>query len=168
MGLITGGATIGTLLWIFGQLVPPLDARLFGALSGVAFVALFGRELGLFPFELPQNQHQVPQESLHGSLAQAFFKFGFELGLGFRTYLSSSTPYLLAFSTVLFSPNLASAIALGAGFGMGRASMPLWRRLSQNGAYWDQVLLIRLHLIKPLALAAAFLTLGRIFFTNLI
>lgn len=50
------------------------------------------------------------------------FEFGFELGTGVRTYVTSSLPYALVLA-VTFVSDLPSALLAGVGFGLGRLVM---------------------------------------------
>jgi hypothetical protein len=94
--------------------------------------------------KLPQNRRQIPREVFNRSLSSAGLQFGFELGTGVRTYLPTASPYLLATLIVLLQPGWYAAIAAGAGFGLGRALMPVLRTWSGDGPKWDVLLQRRL------------------------
>jgi hypothetical protein len=99
-------------------------------------------------FPLPQNARQVPQEVLTGQVARGSLQFGFEMGTGVRTYVSSTVPYVLAVALALTAPDIGAVLAAGLGFGAGRAAMPLSRHLSGDGELWDAELHARLRGIK--------------------
>lgn len=91
------------------------------------------RDLGILSLPLPQNSQQVPREVFHRRIVSAALRFGFELGTGVRTYLPAGTPYILALALLLVVDDLPPALAAGVGFGMGRASMTLFRYWSGDG-----------------------------------
>jgi len=70
------------------------------ALAAVALLGLL-QELGQVRLRLPQNAWQVPQDVLHRHLLRGSARFGFELGTGVRTYVSATTPYVLAAGVLL-------------------------------------------------------------------
>lgn len=124
-------------------------------------VALLGvlREAEVVTIPLPQNARQVPQDVLRGSPPRGALRFGFELGTGVRTYVSASTPYVLAVAVFLGGQRLQVAALAGVGFGAGRAATPLIRRASGAVEGWDADLRARLRIITVAgcaALAAAF------------
>lgn len=150
-----GGVASGTGLWVLGGFVPSVSSG--HLLVGVTplIVLLIARDSGWLTFPLPQTSHQVPQESLHGYLSWAFFKFGIELGVGFRTYLSASSPYAAAVIALLAMTGFMEGLLLGCCFGLGRASMPLLRSFSGHAQGWDRVLQERIHLIRVAALVGS-------------
>ncbi|KAB2346601.1 hypothetical protein [Actinomadura rudentiformis] len=95
------------------------------------------RELGLVAIPLPQNARQIPQEVLRFRLRQGTLQFGFELGTGVRTYVSASTPYVLALGLLLSHQALLPTVLAGTAFGAGRAlsaALTLWSRDPDRGA----------------------------------
>lgn len=95
------------------------------------------RELGLVTIPLPQNARQIPQEVLQLRLRQGSLQFGFELGTGVRTYVSASTPYVLALGLLLSHQDLLPTVLAGTAFGAGRAlsaALTLWSRDPDRGA----------------------------------
>ncbi|MCZ3390010.1 MAG: hypothetical protein LH645_13070 [Actinomycetia bacterium] len=85
---------------------------------------LAGRELGVLRFPLPQNKRLVPITVFR--LGERFgpIQFGFEMGSGIRTYVTSSLPYLLVVATVLLA-SLPEALVAGGGFAIGRSAMAI-------------------------------------------
>ena len=70
---------------------------------------------------------QVPQEVFLRDHAKALLQFGFELGLGFRTFISSALAFVLAGALVLFNPGLPMSLGVGASFGAGRTMIAVLR-----------------------------------------
>lgn len=131
------------MLWLPSGLAAPIPADWrHGLIVAVALLGLL-RETGAVRFWLPQNSRQISREVLRRSALQ----FGFELGTGVRTYLSSTAPYVVAVALVLAAPDLWIALLTGAGFGLGRAATPLTRFISGAGDAWDARLNARLRII---------------------
>ncbi|MFI6822712.1 hypothetical protein ACIBJE_17425 [Micromonospora sp. NPDC050187] len=117
--------------------------------AGIVVVAVVGllRELGLVRIRLPQNARQVPQDVLQRNPRRGALQFGFEMGTGVRTYVSSSAPYVLAAALLLVGQRLEVVVLAGVGFGVGRAFTPLTRRAAGSGDRWDADLRVRLRTI---------------------
>ncbi|MEV4257908.1 hypothetical protein AB0J52_32505, partial [Spirillospora sp. NPDC049652] len=94
----------------------------------VAAVAA-AREAGLVRLPLPQNSRQIPQEVLMHRLRTGSLQFGFEMGTGVRTYVSASSPYVLALGLLLAHMSGPATLLAGVAFGVGRA-------LSAALTYW--------------------------------
>ncbi|WP_110084835.1 hypothetical protein [Streptomyces sp. NRRL S-15] len=78
-----------------------------------------------------------------------------------RTYVSASAPYAIAVAVLLSGGSYAPALAVGLGFGAGRALTPALRRLSGDGERWDDFLAARLSgmtVVCSVLIAAAALT----------
>lgn len=147
VGLVLGGVLSSLVLWLLSGLASPLPSSVrYSAVLGFALVGVL-RDVGVVRLRLPQNARQVPREVLrrpvHGAL-----QFGFELGTGVRTYLSTTAPYVVALALLLVMPGLSAAVLVGAGFGIGRAATPLIRFASGAGDGWDAVLHSRLRLLS--------------------
>ncbi|WDZ82931.1 hypothetical protein [Micromonospora cathayae] len=146
-GLIAGGLLSGLVLGVFSGLSAPLPTPWrYAAIVAVAVLGLL-RELGLVRVRLPQNARQIPQDVLQRDVRRGAARFGFELGTGVRTYVSSSAPYVLAVAVFLAGQRLSVAVLAGVGFGIGRALTPLARRASGDGDRWDDDLRVRLRAI---------------------
>lgn len=130
-GLLLGGALSGGALWLLSGLSEPLPALARAlAIVGVAVLGLL-REFELVRLPLPQNTRQIEQDVLRRRPRLGPMQFGFELGTGVRTYVSSTAPYVVALALVLSHPGLPLALAAGLGFGLGRAltaAAQLWSR----------------------------------------
>ncbi|WUH99509.1 hypothetical protein OHR68_39480 [Spirillospora sp. NBC_00431] len=141
IGLLVGGATSAVLAAAFGTLlVRPFLPE--AAAMGVA-AAFFGvaalHEFGLVRLRLPQNARQVPEAIENDGPISGALQFGFEMGTGVRTYMSSALPHALVIS-VFLTAGWTDAIAAGLCFGAGRALMTLSRTAGNEGERWDSAL----------------------------
>lgn len=135
-----GGALMSAsaLLVLSGFFSPlPLAARQAVAVAAVSLLLL--RALGLVCVPLPHRRYQIPRETFGNRPARSAFRFAGELGLGFRTYVTSSSPYALVVVLLLclpdqLGPSAAAATAAAVGFGVGRsvvvASQAMRRRIA--------------------------------------
>jgi hypothetical protein len=132
-GLLLGGEVSAAVLWLLSGLAEPLPPT--AGYAAVVASALLGvlRDAKLVQLSLPQNARQVPQLVLQRGLVSGGFQFGFELGTGVRTYVSSTAPYVVAAALLLSEPSLLTALVTGVGFGAGRALTALVRRGSGLG-----------------------------------
>ncbi|MBM0125354.1 hypothetical protein IMY96_11410 [Pimelobacter simplex] len=105
-----------------------------------ATLVLLLRELGVLTFRMPQNARLVPQRVVDAGPKLGALQFGFEMGTGSRTYVTSSLPYLLVLALALAASPIEAVVA-GAGFGLGRALMSSSRTWSRPVEVWDEVLL---------------------------
>jgi len=139
VGLVVGGTLTAAVLWLLSGLTSPVPAAVrHAAVLAMAVLAVL-RDAGALRVPLPQRTWQVPQHVLRRPLRGAL-RFGVELGTGVRTYVSASTPYVLALALLAGGIGAAGAVAAGAGFGLGRACTPLVRLCSRNPDRWDAVL----------------------------
>lgn len=121
LGLLLGGSLSATVIWLLSGLAAPLPASArTAAILGVAALGA-AREFGLVRIPLPQNARQIPQEVLQIRLLRGSLQFGFELGTGVRTYVSASSPYVLALGLLLSHQGLVVSLLTGTAFGTGRA-----------------------------------------------
>jgi hypothetical protein len=128
----------GILLVIVGSLLRPVLpwwARL-GAV-GVLAIVVVGNDTRLFSVRLPQNGRQVPSSVIFDGGRLGALRFGFEMGTGMRTFMTSSLPHLAALTVALYAPWLYALLS-GAAFGAGRAIMPLIRMASGDSEAWDR------------------------------
>lgn len=164
-GAVLGGAVTGLATWLLSGLVSWADpAWAASAVCAMAAVTVL-RDLGAVRFALPQNARLVPFSVVQRRPGSAAFQFGFEMGTGVRTFVTSSSPYLLAFSVLLLVDHPLGALVVGASFGAGRFTMPLLRYLSAAGDEWDATMAARAQAIVRFsavacALAAAWLAVG--------
>ncbi len=136
-GEVVGGLATALLAVLLGSLlrpVVPLTARLAIVVVVAALVA--GREFGLYRLWLPQNGRQVPQRVIYEGGERGALQFGFEMGTGLRTYMTSGLPHVLLVGILFLAP-LPWALTAGAGFGAGRAVMALIRTAAPDAPRWD-------------------------------
>ncbi|MQY08144.1 hypothetical protein [Actinomadura macrotermitis] len=159
LGLLLGGILSATVIWLLSGLAEPLPSSA-RALAIVAVAALgAAREFGLLSIPLPQNARQIPQEVLQTRLRRGSLQFGFELGTGVRTYVSASTPYVLALGLLLSHQGPFATAAAGSAFGAGRAlsaALTWWSRDPDR----DARIAVRMPWIKRLTALAVFLALA--------
>jgi hypothetical protein len=137
-GLALGGTAVSMSIWLLsglGRALPP-QPTMWG-LVGVAVAAL-ARDFGVVSFGLPENRRLIPQSVFHRGPLLGPFRFGFELGTGVRTYLPTTTPYLLALALVVMPPPWPVAILTGTAFGVGRSFTSWARYLAADKARWDE------------------------------
>lgn len=137
VGAVGGGSLSSVTLRAVGGLVAPVPAvpRVVALLLVVLVAAL--RDLGLARIALPENRRLIPHEVFLADPWRAAAQFGFELGTGVRTYISSSAPYVLAAALVLLAPGTRTAAVAGVAFGLGRASMVWMRFAAPDARGWD-------------------------------
>jgi hypothetical protein len=124
LGSTAAGALLGAALGVLGGLsgvLPPASSVAFVALAGAALGGV-SLDLGLAGLRLPTVPRQVSEDSLHAYRGWVYgIGFGFQLGLGFTTVVSSSAIYLAFFAGLLSGSALAGAL-VGAAFGLLRAA----------------------------------------------
>lgn len=101
----------------------------------VAVIIALSGALNWHSFLLPHRAKAVPQSVLGKGPILGPWQFGFELGTGMRTHLTSNLPYVVL-ASCLMSTDSASAIC-GLGFGIARALMPWFRMVSNNVVAWE-------------------------------
>ncbi|MDQ4129594.1 MAG: hypothetical protein M3133_01155 [Actinomycetota bacterium] len=152
LGLLAGALTTGAALLVIAGLLSPLPVtlRLWVFLAIALFTLL--HELGVAALPLLQPRWQVPREVFEHGLVSGSLKFGFELGLGFRTYVSASSVYVLAGGLALLTTAPLMTFAAAVGFGLGRATPPWMRYWHGRREAWDEALRPTLRWFKPLSL----------------
>lgn len=137
-GLVLGGVTSALALWLLSGLAEPLPAALRVGLVAVVALAALADEAMDLGWRWPQNARQVPQDVRRREAKVALLQFGFELGTGMRTFITSKAPYVIVAVLVAGGLSLLQALALGAGFGVGRALMPVTRSWHDPADDWDR------------------------------
>lgn len=154
LGLIVGGVVTSFVVMVLGSLVRwavPVTALI--ALSVAWFAVIAVRELGWVSFGLPQNARLVPESVFRHGRFFGPFEFGFEMGTGVRTYVTSGLPYVAVLVVACFASPLAAVLA-GVGFGLGRTLMTMANlRFSADGE-WDRVFDAQATAIRALLLAS--------------
>lgn len=135
--LVAGGVSTALALWLLHGLVSPFSA---GVRGGAAIALAVGAALGdcgAVRWRLPQRRRLIPREVLDDGRYRGTARFGYELGTGVRTRLTTTAPYGLAAAVLLLATDVSTAVAAGAGFGGGRA-LTIWTRLAaRRAAAWD-------------------------------
>lgn len=130
-GLVLGGMLTSSVLWALSGLAAPIEPDVRHIVLIVIAGAGVLREANLLRIPLPQNARQIPQDVLRTRLRLGAMRFGFELGTGVRTYVSSSAPYVVALGLVVSHLHFGTALTVGVAFGTGRAlsaAMQYWSR----------------------------------------
>lgn len=149
-GLLLGGAVAGLVAVTLGSLLRPIVPAPVAVLLTVSLGVIIGLgEFGVYRLPLPQNARQVPEWIIDDGGKLGALQFGFEMGTGVRTYMTSGTPHLLLMTTVLFA-DLGEGVLAGALFGAGRAWMALSRLHSGGPEEWDRRLA---HSLRPVRLS---------------
>ena len=119
-GVFLGGLGSGFVLWIFSGIFTavPLSTRLWVLLPMVA--AALAYEFGVMRFNIPSSSYMVPASRFSDSIPLGAFVFGMELGVGVRTRVYNSGPYLLAIMLVLMSPSGLVIVMTSLGWTLGR------------------------------------------------
>lgn len=151
------------LFAVSGLATPVPETVRYGIVVAFAVAGVL-RDLDVLRFPLPQNARQVPQTVLTGDVARGSLQFGFEMGTGVRTYVSSTVPYVLVVALLLTAPGVVTAAATGVGFGLGRALTPTARYASPDGEAWDDALHAHLRTVKIVAGLAVTIALALLLF----
>jgi hypothetical protein len=139
-GLLIGGVVTASVAVLLASIVlrPWAPSWLLALLVGSSVTAALAYELGL-RVPLPQNNRQVPEHIEQRGPRLGPFQFGVEMGTGLRTFMTSPVPHvaLVALASWAIFPH---ALAVGAGFGVGRSLMSISRRVAPTPADWDGAL----------------------------
>jgi hypothetical protein len=140
VALILGSAATALLVVVAHGLVSPINvtAREI-SFAVVAFGALVVQVVRP-SLRVPKIDRQIPEIVFaKGSTASAA-QFGFELGLGWRTQLTTLSIQVLSLGLVLLPIGIATTFVVFLGFGLGRFLHFVVRLLSGDGYSWDAVL----------------------------
>lgn len=154
-GALLGALTTAMLAFIASGLASPVPTTWAAAIVAAFAVAAVLRELRVVSFWLPQNARQVPREVVAVGRIWGSFRFGYELGTGVRTYVTSVAPFVLLVGVVLLGNGGLAAFVAGLGFGAGRALMPLSRSFAELRESWDETLNALLPWMVPTSTAAS-------------
>ena len=139
LGLTLGALISGTVIWVasgFGSVLP--EAAAAGIAVSAAVLGL-ARDIGVVSFPLPENRRLVPQEVFHRGRELGALRFGIEMGTGVRTYVPSTTPYVLCVALIVFAPGFVGGVLPAAlGFAAGRATVPWSRVIARHEERWDR------------------------------
>ncbi|MFC5181513.1 hypothetical protein [Actinomadura harenae] len=137
LGLVLGGTLSAGVVWLASGLAAPVPTTARAALTVLVAAVAAAREAGLVRLPLPQNSRQIPQEVLMHRLRTGSLRFGFEMGTGVRTYVSASSPYVLALGLLLAHLSAPATLLAGVAFGAGRAlsaALTYWARSRERDA----------------------------------
>ena len=112
----------GTLLWFV-----PLNVRI-GAVA-VAAVASIAVDAGWLPLRFRFAERQIGQAVTSQRSPGQAFRFAFELGLGFRTYIKRTAPLVVAAVIFFHSVSFWTAFAMVLAYGLGRGAVVAWAAL---------------------------------------
>lgn len=130
-GSTIGGALLGGALGGLGSLLPRAPRVALAVLS-LAAVAGLVLELGAAGSHLPSNHRQVSERWLDEYRGWVYgFGFGFQLGAGVVTIVTSAATYL-TFIAAFTSHSLLGGTLIGATFGLVRALPVLLTRPVEN------------------------------------
>ena len=123
-GSIAGGTLLGAVCGALGALLRATATPAPGVRAGIVVVAAAAAlvmELRVFGARVPTNRRQVDETWLAKYRPWLYAGgFGFQLGLGVVTIVTTATVYLVVVLAVL-SGSVASALLIGATFGLARA-----------------------------------------------
>lgn len=141
IGLLAGGFTSALVAVTVGSLLlrPFVPAILAIAAVILLFVLITANEFGIARLPLLQNGRQVPQSITDDGGQYGALQFGFEMGTGVRTFMTSGLPHALAACLILVA-TWPIAIIAGLGFGAGRAWMTLSRHAHHDHVAWNDSL----------------------------
>lgn len=115
LGSVAGAILVAVTLMLAGRAVPPVPAWLLGSLAIVAAVIEWRR------WKVPSVSRQVDENWLPRFRGWVYgLGFGFQLGLGVVTIITSASMYLYLLG-LLALPGWTEAIVVGLVFGLARA-----------------------------------------------
>lgn len=120
-GLVAGAFVVGAVALAIGGIVSPIpgDVRTV-AVVVVCLIAVVRDLSSRAKVLIPGRRRQIPQRVLFDQGRVGVVQFGFEMGTGIRTYLTSAAPVPVLAYVVLVDP-AARVVALAVlGFSLGR------------------------------------------------
>jgi len=136
-GSIVGGVLSAVALILLSGFFSRVPRTVGWLGVGVTASLALARDVGWVRINLPQAARQVPRDIFRRGSISAGLQFGFEMGTGARTYVTSSLPYVAALLVLFHLVSITSAITLGVGFGLARGLIPLIKRASRDCEVWD-------------------------------
>lgn len=113
------------IVWTVGGLFRPFLGDVSRRLIVVLAIILWIRECGFVHFRLPENARQIPQSVFGYRQGRAYLQFGFELGTGVRTHVTSSVVYLVPMVVLLIPNQFVDVVVLTLAYAIGRSLVPL-------------------------------------------
>lgn len=120
LGMIVGGLVTAATLVTFSVVVSPAPETMRAGAVVVLACLSVGREVQIVRFSLPQRTVLIPSSRLEWPVPWGSFWFGLELGVGWRTRITTTVPYVLAID-VLLTGNYSIAVVVASGWGLGRS-----------------------------------------------
>lgn len=138
-GLLIGGVLTASLLSILGSAifqwwVPPTSREF--VLAGIVMMVTAASPW-LLRMRYAQNRRQVPEAVRNRGPRVGAFQFGFEMGTASRTFMPTTMPHVVLVGLLLVV-SMPTAVAVGIGFGLGRALVPLLRSYNQYDLEWTE------------------------------
>lgn len=139
IGAVAGALATATGLFVLAGLTSPIPQGIRAAVTAALLAPLLVRCAGVIRLPLPERHHQIPREVFGTSPRRSAFRFAFELGLGFRTYVPATAPFAVAIALVFLTgspqPNgWLYALCAAIGFGIGRSVIIVSRSLFGRAA----------------------------------
>lgn len=137
-GMMLGGLVSAVVAVAAGMLLirPLLPGPAEAGLVAAAFAMFALHEFGVVRLRLPQYARQVPEAISDDGAGLGALQFGFEMGTGARTHMTSALPHALVVGVLLIA-GWRHAVIAGLLFGAGRALMTLSRVASPDEERWD-------------------------------
>ena len=137
VGSVVGGAVLGSFIGFLGQLVglaAPVSPTAAGLLVAAVCATGLLFDLGIGGFRLPSLRRQVDEDWLRRYRGWVYgVGFGFQLGLGVVTIVTTATVYA-TFALAGLSQSAVGGLVVGTTFGLARAvPIALVRRVNETG-----------------------------------
>ncbi|AXV07580.1 hypothetical protein DVS28_a2901 [Euzebya pacifica] len=120
-GSVLGGLVSASGLLVVAGLFSELLTEARVVVLGITVTLAVALQAGVVGVRLPSPSHIIPQTTFGHGMVSGMLRFGFELGLGFRTQIPTVAPYVLA-AVVVLGGTVPSVAALAFGWGIGRAA----------------------------------------------
>src|ERR1700754_1961455 len=166
-GLLAGGLTSAVVAAALGFVLlrPWLPVSVGAGLVAAVYLLVVLNEVGVVRLSLPQNGRQVPESIGDDGARYGALHFGFEMGTGVRTYMTTGLPHALVVA-ILLASTWPVALLAGLGFGAGRAWMTLARHGYRDDQGWDQHLARHDRSVRILTTTAAALAVAAILYAG--
>lgn len=139
-GLQLGAVMTAAVLLVTGSIlwgVIPLSLGVRGLAFWPIAAVLVLHQLDILKLRMPMNGRLVPSTVFRLGPVFGPLQFGIEMGTGARTFVSSSSPYVLVAAVFLWSEP-AQAFAVAHGFAVGRAAMTVASVTSADSTRWHR------------------------------
>lgn len=136
LGSITGGLSVGLLLGLLGTFAADASPAL--RVTVIVVVACYGvlSDSSRLRLPTPGPRSQVPADVMrYGNLG--VLVFGFTLGTGLLTYITTAAPWVIAVAVVAVDPGVATAVGAAMSFGLARGAVHLLKWYSNSQDWQD-------------------------------